>query len=480
MSPGVPCSRTDPDGGLEETARDVVHQEVFVELGERRLDARAEHRIGRFVVLDALASLVEDLPHRSVGPTGAFDHVHDEVVHGARAKRRAVGLVRRREGRVLSGLGAVACALGADEADGERGDDRDGAPDRHSMPPHELPRDVGSAGRTGSQGLVRGEAPDVLRHLLDGPVAAFAIRFHRPAYDPRQLARRPLHGKCLSLTHHVDRRGEGSGLDRERCALLQQLEQHAPERVHVGAHVEVARTPQLLGTHAGQRADELPVLGPRECAVPPRGRARDSEVDHLGHPVGVDEQVLGLEVPVQDAVSVGVGHGPQHVDEEREPRAEAEVLLSRIGHEVEPVLHVLHRDEGQLVPLLPDPAPVRAGFIQASDRRVAQPREHLGLVVEARERRRRQPHTALELQRDGTRGLPLAREPDRRHPALSQDLLELEPAHGLAGPRRPGARPFSTAVRHPGQGFVQSGPGPFVREEHALHLALDDLVDPVR
>ena len=100
----------------------------------------------------------------------------------------------------------------------------------------------------------------------------------------------------------------------------------------------------LLGSHVGRRPQHHAERGGPGPARAGRGAERlgDAEVGHHGG-AGGEEDVVGLDVAVDDAVLVGVGEGPGHVAEQahhlgewertpREPRAER--LALDVGHGV--------------------------------------------------------------------------------------------------------------------------------------------------
>ena len=104
----------------------------------------------------------------------------------------------------------------------------------------------------------------------------------------------------------------GDGPARERPPAAQHLVQHAPEAEDVRAVVD-GLAAHLLGGHVAHGADHRPGVG----LAPQRGRfgvarrrgrraalAREAEVEDLEATVARDDQVLGLEVAVDDALLV--------------------------------------------------------------------------------------------------------------------------------------------------------------------------------
>jgi hypothetical protein len=106
-----------------------------------------------------------------------------------------------------------------------------------------------------------------------------------------------------------------------RAAGEQFVEQHA-EAVDVAAGVDVQPAHlRLFRAHVGRGADELVELREdRGLSVSPAfGGLGDAEVDDLGDGHAVvegDEDVRGLDVPVDDALLVGVLDGLADLDEE--------------------------------------------------------------------------------------------------------------------------------------------------------------------
>ena len=77
----------------------------------------------------------------------------------------------------------------------------------------------------------------------------------------------------------------------------------ARERVDVGPRVDPLVPARLLRAHVGRRADDHAGLG--ELVVALQG-AGDPEIGHQRRTVPGEQDVLGLDVAVDDAVLVGV------------------------------------------------------------------------------------------------------------------------------------------------------------------------------
>ncbi|MCO5165167.1 MAG: hypothetical protein M9894_02210 [Planctomycetes bacterium] len=108
--------------------------------------------------------------------------------------------------------------------------------------------------------------------------------------------------------------------------------EHGAEREHVGRRADVL-PPRLLGRHEAERAQERALL--REGARPLEQRgelgpdrlvllarlaqvAREAPVHHQHLAEGADHDVLGLEVAVDHALAVRVGHRLRHLHERLE------------------------------------------------------------------------------------------------------------------------------------------------------------------
>jgi hypothetical protein len=127
-----------------------------------------------------------------------------------------------------------------------------------------------------------------------------------------------------------------------RRLAREQLVQHAPQAVHVAPRVERALARRLLGAHVLGRAHHEPGLG-EPFLVAPRGEG-DAEVGH--HRLAlVQQDVLGLDVAVDQAVGVGVVQGGGHLPHQAHGLIDGKLRLGReplperaaphVGHDVE-------------------------------------------------------------------------------------------------------------------------------------------------
>jgi hypothetical protein len=255
-------------------------------------------------------------------------------------------------------------------------------------------------------------------------------------------ARRPLRGILGERRHHhaVERlRDVGDEvarrLDRRVPHLIEQHElvprgeeamhgQHLPEddpqRVHVGALIDVVAE-RLLGRHVAELALERAGLG----ALARRRRLGDPEVDQLDVPGARDEHVLRADVAMDDAEqatavvgervrgleAIGDAHRDPHRELGREAALEPRQRTEQRGERA-PV-HVLHHEEvgaRGLAELL-DVHHVRVDDLRAELRLLDEHPDEAGIAREVR---------VDHLDRDvpgEPRGARAAREKERRHPA---------------------------------------------------------------
>ena len=167
--------------------------------------------------------------------------------------------------------------------------------------------------------FVRGLEP-VGRHLGE-----------RPHHDSLELRRdgRPDNGQRRHLSHRMARDDRVRRPATKRRLAGQHLVQDAPQAVDIGPAVEIAVRHALLGAHVVWRAERDARL--RQLFLARRGRRPgDPEIHHQCMPV-IDQDVLGLDVAVHDALlvrileRVGRLGGEQHrvIDAERPRSVEA-------------------------------------------------------------------------------------------------------------------------------------------------------------
>ena len=161
---------------------------------------------------------------------------------------------------------------------------------------------AGSAGETAPPADLE-ERAQVFRHVLGGVVPLRRPLRERLQADPFQL----LGDRVVDLAG----RTRLGGLDRlhdiqERISAEwslsgQQLVEHDAQAEDIGTPIDpVAFAPGLLGTHVGRRAGQPAALA--EVLI----LEGEPEVGHAGFARGVDQDVGGLDVPVDQSSGVGV------------------------------------------------------------------------------------------------------------------------------------------------------------------------------
>ena len=155
----------------------------------------------------------------------------------------------------------------------------------------------------------------------------------------------------------------------ERDLAGEELEEHDPGRIEVRRLVDRGAA-RLLGREVLRGADDRALLGHLAGSG-----SRDPEVRHLHDSLGVDDDVVRLDVAVDDAVAVRVAERREDLprirdrDGHRAQAARADELLER------PALDVLHDDEVGAVEL--------AAVEDRDDIRVREPRGMRRLAPEA-------------------------------------------------------------------------------------------------
>ena len=156
------------------------------------------------------------------------------------------------------------------------------------------------------------------------------------------------HSRHLAAQALGDHRlGGGSG---ERRLARQHLVEHRAEAVHIGPGIQVPVARRLLRAHVGRRAHAQASL--REPLLGPTQGAGDAEVGHERAAILCEEQILGLDVPVDHAVVVGVLKRPGSVRGDPERDIHRELRLA-----TQPVAETLPFNEGHGEPELPGGCP---------------------------------------------------------------------------------------------------------------------------
>lgn len=254
---------------------------------------------------------------------------------------------------------------------------------------------------------------------------------------------------------HVDLR-----VAAERLRAGEQLVEHCPERIDVGAVVDrVALRPGLLRAHVGDRAQDHPRLGHLQ-----RRRlgsiAGQAEVDDAHLALRIEHQVLRLDVAVHDLRVVSVLQRARHVAAQpqrggRELRCRARRQQQRLRGRLRPPRTLVLQGEfaAEVVPgdiLHREVVRIALGAVRVDrhDARMAQSGRGLGAAVEAVDLALRcvaVAHQHLERDLAPERDLPC--QIDRgAHPAAPEFAHDLEVAEPEAVRQR-GGRGFVVGQR---------------------------------
>ena len=214
-----------------------------------------------------------------------------------------------------------------------------------------------------------------------------------------------------------DRLGRGAG---EWRLPGQHLVQDAGQAVQVGAAVHVGRAGSLLGAHVGRRAHYHAGLGERGVGAQ---RLADAEVGHHGRPF-VEQDVLGLDVPVDHLAAVGVVErgGDLPGDGQRLGQRQLPLALQPLPQRA--AFHVGHDVEKEAAGL--------AGVVDREDVRVGEAGGELDLAEEPVGADGGREVGAEDLEGDLAVVAEVLGQEDDGHPALTQLALEIVAA-GEAG-----------------------------------------------
>ena len=197
------------------------------------------------------------------------------------------------------------------------------------------------------------ELPGVTRAQLGIPAGRERHQRVQRGRKPRHDARRRRDDLVDVLVGHRQR-----GIAGVRLLAGEQLEEHHPGRVHVGARVG-GPAGHLLGRQVGSGPDDHPALG----LAHPRQQPGQPEVGDLDRAGVVEQHVLGLDVAVRDPGVVGRGQAAQHPghDVQRLLRAAPAARVQQVAER--PAGHVLHRQVQDLAvrPLVVHGDHVRVG-----------------------------------------------------------------------------------------------------------------------
>ncbi len=190
-------------------------------------------------------------------------------------------------------------------------------------------------------------------------------------------------------------------------------------RVSTSSALKLACSGAMYKRRAGDAAEgrEQALLGQPQ----PAGGLGQAEVDHLGDRlvvVGLDQDVGGLEVAVDDPLLVRVLHGRADLAEQGEPGGEVEAVAVAILGDRDP-FHQLHHEEGAAVGR-------RAGVEDAGDVGVFHQGQGLALRLEAGQDVARVHPRLDQFQGHLTADRPeLLGEVDRAHAPLADLLADL-------------------------------------------------------
>ena len=362
-------------------------------LARHRLHDRGRHR-----AVVAVAGLVEQLVEAGRAQhaqAGRLRQVRDQHVGQAGAQpvelRVAGEVVEVEDGHrtpaVLRGGGRLA----AEEERGHRRHDHERRADRDGQRPAAPARGRGDEPRAARGGAedhlarvhVAFQVLEVAAQVARGLVAVLGPLLERPLDHPGER----LGDVVAQLAHRARGVLEDRGEDRQVGVAAEgplprgHLVEEDAEGEDVGAAVH-GQALRLLRGHVGHRPHDAPVLrhrlrlAGRLVAVVGRVVAQlgQPEVEHLEPPVRGQHDVLGLEVPVQDALAVGRAHRVGEGDGEREEPlhrepARRDLLAEGLA------LDVLHGEEA-------DPVGFLDG-VEGHDSGVAERGHRLRLPLEA-------------------------------------------------------------------------------------------------
>ncbi len=305
-----------------------------------------------------------------------------------------------------------------------------GATARPDRPPLEVIAQVGGELGDRAVALLRLGAQ---RLEEDGVEVARELASETPffRFARRHPATRRLHALPRQLAGQRDRRARRAPV---RQVAGEQLVEHDAERVDVDASGR-RLAEDLLGRRVLRRHQAG--VGPGQRADLRLEHLGDAEVEELGHPGGVDQDIRRLQVAVDDQPPVRRLDRVADREEEAQARRDRQVTPPRPLGDRRP-RDPLEREPGQAV--LGD-----AAVEQARDRGVLEGRDELALEQETRPQLGGVDARAQDLDR----GLLLegavrpARRVDRAHPALAEQLAELP---GAEAPARVGSAGGGTGV----------------------------------
>lgn len=155
-----------------------------------------------------------------------------------------------------------------------------------------------------------------------------------------------------------------------------ELERDHRERVEIGAHLDLAGSREMFGTHVSPRPGD-----PLERPLVAIDHPRDAEVDDPRHPGRIDEDVRRLQVAVDHASLMRVVYGVRDIGEHSNAVTTIHLASPRMRVERRRSLDELHRDQrGRLRERIDFDD---ARLVELGDARMAESRERVRLVVNA-------------------------------------------------------------------------------------------------
>ena len=296
------------------------------------------------------------------------------------------------------------------------------------MPAHEARRAVGPGRRARADRARAQHRLQVLGKIFGGGIATPGLGGQRLHHHQVEIAAgrvvQALEGFRLLAPDDIQRLEQaGRRQARMRQPAGQQLVSHRAQCIHIAARIGAARVAfELLRAHVGQGAHHLADLG--HVAADLAEHAGDAEVEDLGLPVLVHQNVGRLEVAVHDAALVGEVHRLRQLRQQADARAQVGLLALQVATQVR-TAHDFKREPGRRQAT----DDVLARRVQADDARMLQLPEDRDLATEALQRAAGQ--AAHDLQRDVARWMRFAGQVDPAHAALSQQAEDAVRTDGI-------------------------------------------------